>query len=103
MGHKYRCSIIFSIKAEKEILKSWKWYEEIQQALGDRFVKEVTHQIQKIAESPFQYSRKIKEFREVALSVFPFLIVYRMNSQENIARIISVFHTSRNPYKKFKA
>ncbi|WP_394349717.1 type II toxin-antitoxin system RelE/ParE family toxin [Taibaiella lutea] len=76
--------------------------KEIQKGLNDRFVEEVTHQVQKITENPFQYSRKINECRGASLKVFPFLIVYRMNSQKNTARIISVFHTSRNPYKKFK-
>jgi len=63
----------------------------------------VTLYIQKIATNPFQYSKKIKDFREVSLSTFPFLIVYKINSEKNVASIVSVFHTRRNPYKKIKA
>ena len=33
-------SAIISSRAQKEIAQSWEWYEDRQQGLGDRFVKE---------------------------------------------------------------
>ncbi len=32
---------IVSPRAQKEITQAWEWYEERQQTLGDRFIKEV--------------------------------------------------------------
>ncbi len=36
---------ILSIRAQKEIIEAWEWYEERQQGLGDRFIKELTGRI----------------------------------------------------------
>jgi hypothetical protein len=36
---------IFSSRGQKEIAKSWEWYEERQVGLGDRFIKEVLSKI----------------------------------------------------------
>jgi hypothetical protein len=32
---------ILSTRAQKEIIQAWEWYEERQQSLGNRFLKEV--------------------------------------------------------------
>ncbi|HSQ43817.1 MAG TPA: hypothetical protein VLM16_02400 [Ginsengibacter sp.] len=32
---------ILSSRAQKEITQAWSWYEERQQGLGDRFIKDV--------------------------------------------------------------
>ncbi len=39
---------IISARAQKEITQAWEWYENRQQGLGDRFVKEVKARIRKI-------------------------------------------------------
>jgi len=40
---------ILSSRAQKEITQAWNWYEERQQGLGDRFVKEVIARIHKMS------------------------------------------------------
>jgi len=35
------------------------------------------------------------------METFPFFIIYRINDRLKIIRIISVFHTSRNPKGKY--
>ena len=92
--------IIFSSRVQKEIIKSWEWYEERQPGLGDRFVKEVLTKIRLIDQLPERYPTRYKSYKEAPIAVFPFLIIYRLNTRKKVIRIVSVFHTSLNPKKK---
>jgi len=94
-------STLFSNKAHKEVLASWSWYEERQQGLGDRFLEEIQLKIQKIQENPEQFAAKYKYYRETAVSIFPVLIIYKIDKKSKLIRIISVFHTARNVKKKY--
>lgn len=93
---------VFSSRAQKEIAESWIWYEDRQFGLGDRFLKEITDHVQKIEQSPNRFPTRFKSYKEAALPVFPFLIIYRINVKKKLIRIVSIFHTSRNPKKKYK-
>ncbi|MEP6928209.1 MAG: type II toxin-antitoxin system RelE/ParE family toxin [Ginsengibacter sp.] len=93
---------ILSTRAQKEITQSWEWYEERQQNLGDRFVKEIINKIRLIEEYPEKYPTRYKSYKEAHVPVFPFLIIYRLNRRKKSIRIVSVFHTSLNPKKKYK-
>jgi hypothetical protein len=87
---------ILSSKAQKEIAFSWEWYEDRQYGLGDRFVQEIIANIQ--TNNTLNVSQlRTKMFRESRMNSFPFLIIYRINKKKRIIRIVSVFHTSRNP------
>ena len=93
---------ILSTRAQKEITQSWEWYEERQQGLGDRFIKEVINKIRLIEQFPERYPTRYKTYKEATVAIFPFLLIYRLNRKKQSVRIVSVFHTSLNPKKKFK-
>jgi plasmid stabilization system protein ParE len=93
---------ILSSRAIKEISTAWTWYEDRQQGLGDRFVKEVTARIRKIEQTPNYYPTRYKSYKETSVPVFPYLIIYRLNRNKNIVWIVSVFHTSLHPKKKYR-
>jgi plasmid stabilization system protein ParE len=95
-------SVIFSSRAQKEIASAWDWYEERQQGLGDRFIQEVIRKAWLIEQNPERYPTRYKSYKETILSVFPFLIIYRTNKRKKSVRIISVFHTSLHPKKKYR-
>ncbi len=94
-------STIFSSRAQKEISLSWEWYEKKQQGLGDRFVNEVINRIRKIERYPERYPTRYRSYKETPVQVFPYLIIYRVNKKKKTIRIVSIFHTSMNPGKKF--
>lgn len=94
-------SSILSTRAQKEIHKAWDWYEDRQRGLGDRFVKEVLARIHLIEEYPDRYPSRTKSYKETPVPVFPFLILYRINKKKKQVRIVSIFHTSLNPSKKY--
>ncbi len=93
---------ILSTRAQKEITEAWEWYEERQQTLGDSFVKEVINKIRLIEQDPDRYPTRYKSYKETLVKIFPFLVIYRINGKKKSVRIVSVFHTSLNPSKKFK-
>jgi len=94
---------ILSLKAEKEILNAWMWYEERKQGLGDQFTIELMNVIVKIEKNPEYYINKVKDFREARLEVFPYLVVFKIDRAKSLIRIVSVFHTARSIARKYKA
>lgn len=72
MAGKVTYSTILSTRAQKEILKSWEWYEDRQQGLGDQFFNETISRIHEIEQNPDRYPIKYKYYREtlVVLSHF---------------------------------
>ncbi len=79
---------------------AYQWYEEQQTGLGDLFMSELDSCYDKIEVWPISYNIIRKDFRQIVLKRFPFVIVYKI-VQERVV-VYSVFHTSRNPRKKFR-
>ncbi|MBD1393917.1 type II toxin-antitoxin system RelE/ParE family toxin [Mucilaginibacter glaciei] len=92
-------NVIFSVKAEKELLASWEWYEEQQAELGDRFIREVQRKISFVIRNPLHYPLKGRH-REAKIEIFPFIITYAVQANDLFIKITSVFHTSRHPEQK---
>lgn len=101
MENKPVYSTILSNRAEKEIIASYDWYEHQQKGLGNKFVEKVLQRIYNIEKNPDFFSFKYKSYREANVAPFPYVIIYRINNRKNIIRIVSVFHTSQNPKKKY--
>ena len=95
-------TIIFLLRASQELLEVWEWYEDRQLGLGDRFKQEVYNRIFQIEERPERYPERKRNYREISVKEFPYLIVYRINKKEKIVAIVSIFHMRRNPKKKYK-
>jgi hypothetical protein len=94
-------STILSTRVQKEILKAWDWYEDRQQGLGDLFVEDALKCIRKIEQAPARYKTRFKTYKETSLATFPFLVIYRINERKKLLRIVSLFHTSISPKKKY--
>jgi plasmid stabilization system protein ParE len=97
-----RYHIEFLVKARLELLQAWNWYEDRQPGLGSRFKDAVYEGLYSISLNPEQYPEKIKHYRETVIDVFPYVIIYRVHKRKQIVAVLSIFHTSRNPKKKFK-
>jgi hypothetical protein len=87
--------------AEKEYFEAWDWYENELTGLGDRFGNSVSKQIEVISKSPLIYPNKKANSRECKIEDFPYLVVYKIYPAKNFIYITSIFHTSRNPRKKY--
>jgi plasmid stabilization system protein ParE len=88
-------------RARRELIDAWDWYDDKWTGLGDRFMREVEKKLAQIEKTPERYSERRKGFRETKVRVFPYLIIYRMQKRKKIIAISSIFHTSRNPKRKY--
>ena len=94
--------IIFSSVAEKEIRESFQWYEIQTVGLGKKFIEVVDKTISFILFNPKGFPKKYAQYREVAITKFPYLIIYEFDEIHETIFIFHVFHTKRNPRLKYK-
>lgn len=87
---------IIEVDARIDLYDASIWYEDRRVGLGGEFLNVLDY----LEDNPLLFSVIKDDFRQVVMKKFPFVIVYRIVESE--IRIISVFHTSRNPKKKFK-
>ena len=95
-------TVLLLSKARRELAAAFQWYEERQSGLGDRFVETVMHKLSLIEQDPTRYPKRIKNYREAVVPVFPYLIVYRIHSKLKVVAVVSIFHSKQNPVKKLK-
>ena len=92
----------FDPKAEIEYYDAIDWYNLKLAGLGERFVNAVNYQLASIAQNPLIFQTRHSDFRESKVKDFPYLIVYKIYPVKNVIYILSIFHTSRSPAKKYK-
>ena len=93
-------SLVIRDKAFSELEDAYSWYEQQQKGLGELFLSEFKEYSKIIQSSPESFEKKYKDFRELLLKTFPYFIVYQID--KNTVVVFSVFHTSRNPKRKYK-
>jgi plasmid stabilization system protein ParE len=92
--------LIIKPKAISMAKEAYEWYNEQQEGLGDLFLTELESCYDKLESWPTAYSKIKRNYRQLVLHTFPYVIVFEIIKKEVI--IYSIFHTSRNPNKKFK-
>jgi plasmid stabilization system protein ParE len=92
----------FSATAQKEVRKSFDWYEERSEEAADRFLEAIDEAVVAISINPEAYQNRKSNTREFVVDKFPFIIVYRFLKKANTVYILHIFHTSRNPKFKYK-
>jgi plasmid stabilization system protein ParE len=87
--------LVFHPEVQGEIVQGHDWYEEQRAGLGDEFVAEVEEVLAEITTNPARYGFADRDVREGLLTRFPYAVYYRVLSGR--IRVLSVFHTARNP------
>jgi len=95
-------SYIVRDEAVQELVDAVIWYEEQKEGLGVQFKEKFFSKLELICRYPLHYKASYKKFHEALTDQFPFLIVYDVNEKTKQITVIAIFHTSRNPKKKFK-
>ena len=85
----------FHPAAELELTEAAEWYEERRDGLGLEFLGAVRAKIATLLEAPERW-RLVNGSRRVLLGRFPYAIVYREVSPEEI-EIIAIAHYRRRP------
>ncbi|HKL35829.1 MAG TPA: type II toxin-antitoxin system RelE/ParE family toxin [Salegentibacter sp.] len=91
----------FSLKIDtsafNDLQNAIEWYEAKQLGLGKRFLVDFESTLNRIQRNPYIFKLE-NSYRNALLDVFPYLIIYELNSNEII--ILGVFNTHQNPTKK---
>ena len=93
-------NLIIRDEADEETFKSFLWYEDQRQGLGEEFLWQIEKSLSAITNYPLHYQKIYKQFRHISVKRFPYVIVFEIEG--NFVIVYSVFHTSRNPKKKFR-
>ena len=80
--------------------EAYDWYVLQQQDLGDSFISVLESAFLKISSHPEYYGIVIKKYRQIKIAHFPYVIIYEI-IQDSVV-VYAVFHTSKNPKKKFR-
>ena len=97
MGN-YRISI--EEDAEFDIAEGYDWYLKISRRVSDSFLDQIKHTINYLEENPFLFQFVYKDYRQVPVKKFPFVILYKTDL--DTVKIYRVFPTNMNPSGKFK-
>jgi plasmid stabilization system protein ParE len=89
-------------QALKEMTEAFLWYEEEQEGLGYIFRTIFFEKLNKICVSPYHYKVSYRKCHEALTDKFPFLIVYKIDEKAKRVVVVAIFHTSRNPKRKFQ-
>jgi len=92
--------VVIKEEAYYDLQDAYDYYEEQQNGLGERFLKNIQQRLSYLAKYPLHFNKIEKEFRQVLVDKFPYLIIYEIQERQVI--VYAFFHGSQNPEKKFK-
>ena len=93
----------FNQQAHEEFIQAYEWYEEKRSGLGIQFLASVEKWLQQISENPRYFDvRKSARYREAKIEHFLYMIVYEFFKQKGIVHIAAIYHSSRNPKRKYR-
>ena len=87
--------LIVTKEAEADILHGYISYEEKQEGLGGRFLKEIEPACRRILPNPFLYQEVEPDIRRAVTHKFPYLVFYTFD--EETVQILAVIHGSQDP------
>lgn len=91
-------NVVFSERALNDIEEAIGYYNSKQPDLGKKFALEIQSTLSSIKLNPFYTSVRYNDVRCAAVSVFPFLVHYQVDSDNSTVRILSVYNTHRKPF-----
>ena len=92
--------VILKPRAIRMALDVYKWYEKQQIGLGDSFLLELENCYDKMESWPLSYAIVRENYRQIIVKRFPYVVTFRIVGKDIL--VYAIFHTSRNPQKKFK-
>jgi plasmid stabilization system protein ParE len=87
--------LTFRQDARTEFRAAARWYERQRPGLGSRFTAAVEAVLSQIVVTPDRYTVCYREVRRALVARFPYAVFFRVDG--NKVRVISVFHTRRDP------
>ncbi len=97
-----RYSYIFLSEAQEDYENALDWYLEKSFPAADNFISDVNNIIALITAHPKRWRNEYGHFYELGLKKYPYTIVYSIDEENGLVIIVSIYHHSRNPGKKYK-
>ena len=95
--------IEFHPEVAKDYNEAYEWYEQQKDGLGKEFIKSVSDKLDEIVTQPQTFGQRSKiGYREAKVKTFPYLIIYKIYKQKKTIFVNAIYHTSRNPRKKYR-
>ena len=86
---------IVRAKAEKDMQKAFKWYEDCHAGLGKKFLEEADRVFQRIQERPFECAVVHRNLRRALMQGFPYGIFFLL--ADDSIKVVAVTHHAQNP------
>ncbi len=83
--------------AKNNVIEAFLFYESRQTGLGERFLSSWEDLLELIKDEPHLYQKKYKDFRQVLIKPFPYLIIYEV--EEKVVVVYKIIYAGRNPRK----
>ena len=87
--------VILLPEARQEFDDAYDWYENRRAGLGETFADQVQRVLDRIAVMPRLHATVLGDVRKAVVKQFPYCVFYR--EEASCVRVLSVFHTSRDP------
>lgn len=93
----------FHEKAQLDYEESLLYYLGGGKKAGEVFIDAIDASIKLICEHPKRWRNIYKNFHEINVRKYPFLIIYVIDEEEEMIIITAVYHHKRNPQNKYLA
>jgi len=90
-------TLVFRKEADEDIEQAIDWYNVQNDRLGNHFYSQVKDKLEKLKVSPHLWSVRYDEIHCATVNVFPYLIHYIIEENEQKVVVLGVLHTSKNP------
>jgi len=88
--------IAVSSKAHRQFVKAIDYYVEISPAIPAKFIRAIESAYSKLSQNPF-FVVRYKNVRAIPVKGFPYLLFFCIDEITKEVKILSVFHTAKNP------
>jgi plasmid stabilization system protein ParE len=93
-------NLIVSPRAQKEIENAIDYYLLYSIDAPKNFIEALQVVYTSLEQTPLQNRIRYKNVRALKLKKFPYLVYYTINDNKQTVRLLSCFHSKRNPKKR---
>jgi|SRR5690554_6977022 len=86
------------LQAQREIDEAIEYYAEISPSIPPKFIHDLEVAYNTLSETPY-YQKRYLNLRGFPMKRFPFILFFTIDEKQQKVRIVSCFHTSKNPDK----
>jgi toxin ParE1/3/4 len=90
------CKVIISPRAQTEISEALEYYRIHSNVAAFVFIQSLEKSYRILENNPF-FRKRYKNIRGLNIKKFPHTLFYQIDEERKIVKVLSCFHSSRNP------